>query len=470
MAYQGKFTRIPRERGTSRKARGPRLSGVIFYTLFFLCILVFYTGLYFALGTLELWLRDYEAAQPVHKSREIFETWFADPDWGKLYDLAGMEDTALEGREAFADGMAAWTNGRKPTCMETSAGLSGDKKYLVRLDGETVAAFTLEDRNREEAEKIPDWQLKAVELFPREQAPYFVEIDRGCTAYVNGVALKEEWIQRITTTRAEDYLPEGTGGKTRLTYQLSGLMARPQVRVTDQTGQDLAVSFRETTRTFTQQSAPEVLGEEERQRAIDAVKTYALYMIAEAGNRELAQYFRKDSKIYKTITASELDYVQDAASREFVDEQVTDYCRYTEDLFSVRVRLTLNLYRASGSVKENPISQSLFFEKQPSGSWLCTEMTAVDVTQIREQVRLTFREDDRVVASFFVSAQSRALTCPVLPGPQGKTFGGWATKQQEGGKTVMHRMFCPDDEGNVTLPEGTRLEPMTLYPLWEEGA
>lgn len=35
------------------------------------------------------------------------------------------------------------------------------------------------------------------------------------------------------------------------------------------------------------------------------------------------------------------------------------------------------------------------------------------------------------------------------------------------GRTSGELVFVPDEDGNVTLPEGYRLEPMTLYPLFE---
>ena len=49
--------------------RGPRLSGVIFYTIFFLCIFLFYTATYFGLLELRDWLNRYEMAQPTTKSQ-----------------------------------------------------------------------------------------------------------------------------------------------------------------------------------------------------------------------------------------------------------------------------------------------------------------------------------------------------------------------------------------------------------------
>ena len=83
------------------KKNGPRLGGVIFYTLYFLFIFLFFVAVYFGLNWLQGWLVDYEGAQPTTKSKEVFQQLFDDPDWGALYDAAGIADTEYEGKEAF---------------------------------------------------------------------------------------------------------------------------------------------------------------------------------------------------------------------------------------------------------------------------------------------------------------------------------------------------------------------------------
>ena len=69
--------------------KGPRLGGVIFYTLYFMFILVFFVATFFGLQWLQGWLADYQAAQPTTKSQEVFDQLFSHPDWGALYDAAG---------------------------------------------------------------------------------------------------------------------------------------------------------------------------------------------------------------------------------------------------------------------------------------------------------------------------------------------------------------------------------------------
>ena len=146
----------------------------------------------------------------------------------------------------------------------------------------------------------------------------------------------------------------------------------------------------------------------------------------------------------------------------------SDFCRYSDTLFSVRVSVTLNQHRKDGSVKESIIDQSLFFEKQSSDKWLCYAMTAEDVMKENQQVRLTFKNGDTVLQSDFYDTSITQLMCPVVTAPDGKHFSGWVTEERnEDGETVMNLVFQPDESGKVFLSAGNTLEPMTLFPLFE---
>lgn len=147
-----------------KRRKGPRLGGVIFYTLYFMFILVFFVATFFGLQWLQGWLTDYQAAQPTTKSQEVFEQLFSHPDWSALYDAAGIEDTPYEGKEQFVAYMENKVGDSALTFKETSAGLSGDKKYLVLLGDEKIASFTLSGQTAAITD-IPDWELGGVELF-----------------------------------------------------------------------------------------------------------------------------------------------------------------------------------------------------------------------------------------------------------------------------------------------------------------
>ena len=103
---------------------------------FLLALLAMFLLIRFAL--LRPWLTRYEAAQPKHTSQEVFADLFSPADWGKVYDLSGLEGD----REDFIRSMEELTGGRELTLVETSAGLSGDRRYIVKSGADNVAALT----------------------------------------------------------------------------------------------------------------------------------------------------------------------------------------------------------------------------------------------------------------------------------------------------------------------------------------
>lgn len=450
--------------------RGPRLSGVIFYTIFFLCIFLFYTATYFGLLELQDWLNRYEMAQPTTKSQEIFETLFSDPDWDSLYDIATVQNAAYGNKDDFIGYMENKVGETDLTYVETSTGLSNDKKYIVRVDNEKIATFTLVNHNQSASQtEIADWQLGSLEFFVQYNERYYIKKLDGHTVYVNDSPLDDSSIIRISTTNAEGYLPEGVTGIRVCTQQITGLASKPNVRIVDAAGNEMQVVYDESTHTFAEQANMNTISDTEQDLAITAVKTYALYMIKRAAEDDISEYFLRGSDAYNAITDTERGFVQDAASREFVNETVTNYYRYSENLFSVRVSVTLNQYRSSGTVKENIIEQSLFFEKQSNGKWLCYNMTAVDVSKPVEKVRLTFMNDGVVLDSNFHDSSINTLTCPTVSAPEGKVFSGWMIEEtDENGQTVMNLMFHPDENGVVSIPTGATLDSMTLYPYFED--
>lgn len=453
-------------KATPEKKRSP-VGSIIFYTIYFLCIAAFFVGMHQVTGWVQDWLYAYEAAQPTTKCEEVFQQLFADPDWADLYDMAGLEDTEYEGRDAFVAYMEAKVGDTQLTYMETSAGLSGDKKYIVKLGNEKIAVFTLEGEDGGVTD-IPEWNLGTVELYYERTHSVTVQLQEGQTACVNGVALDDTHTIQIISTAAEDYLPEGVHGRRIFTQRLTGLLTEPEITVLDADGSAVAVTLDAETGIYRTDAVTSVdtVSADQETLALKTAETYAKYMIEKASDSQLASYFDYTSDIYKTITKMSL-WMQNSSGYSFDNETVYDYCRYSDELFSIRVSLSLNVTRTNGTVKEYPVDSTFFFEKQKSG-WKCIAMTNVDVLEQVTEVRITFVNDGTVLSDEFYDAQCRQLTAPVVSAPEGQVFAGWFREDVDAnGNTTLSLVFSPDENGLISNPDGNILEPMTLYALFE---
>ena len=468
------------EAPAKKQKKGPRLGSVIFYTIYFLFILLFVLATYLGLRSVRDWLASYEAAQPTYKAQQVFDQLFTDPDWGALYVSAGAKDSAYEGKEQYVAYMEEKVGDAKLNYMETAGGLSG-KKYIVRLGDEKVASFSLVDKKNVSVSlnltdlgslgEIPDWQLDRVEVFFQRVGSYrIVKLD-GHTAYVNGVALDESFTIMEATTIAEQYLPEGLTGVSMCTQEVTGLMEKPEVIVNDENGNPVEVTYDEETRTFTARTESNTMAEDQKTVALEAAKINALWMIEEVKDRgKVAKYYDASSKPYDDIVHLGELWMQGNAGYEFKNEEVSKFAAYGSDMFSVYVSLDLDVTRKDGTSRTYDFAKTLFFKKI-SGSWKVVEWTNVDVSQPVGKVRLTFMDGNTLLTTDLVSNNLKTLVTPVISAPEGKVFVGWVRETVEADGSILQTvMFEPDPiTGEVALPEGTVLEPMVLYALFENA-
>lgn len=486
MAYRGKFDARYRNQRTSSPAaprqnapvreepravstrpakRGPTTGTVIFYTIYLLLIIGFFGGMFFVTDWLEGWLNDFEAAQPTTKSEETFQSLFGDPDWAALYDQVGIQDTAYEGKEEFVAYMEAKVGDAELTYQETSAGLSGDKKYFVKLGDETIGYFTLAGK-KEAITDIPDWQLGEVSLNYEYDKSILVQSMGDQTILVNGIPLDDSHIIQIGTTLAEKYIPENLHGPRIYTMQLTGLMCDPEVTAIDQAGNPVDISYNEETGMYVVQSSVNTPSDDQQTLALNTAKAYSLRMIDQT--HQMTKYFDTSSESYKAI-ASTATFMQTwfYKSHEFGEATFSGYYRYSDKLFSIHVDLPMYVTRTDGTVREYNVDHTFFFEKQ-AGNWKCVTMTNVDVQQQTGEVRLTFMLDGTVLSSEFFATDAKEITAPTVTAPEGKEFIGWFRESvDENGKKTMNLVFAPDEDGKITVADGYTLEPMTLIALFD---
>ena len=474
-APQSEVAEVPEKKTQKKgkkKKKGSRKGGVIFYTFYFMLILLFAGASFLGLKWLENWLTAYEAAQPTVKCQEVFDQLFADPDWGTLYEMAGVEDSLFEGKDAYVAHMQSKVGDRDLTYLETSAGLSQDKKYVVQLDGENIATFTLVGE-QEFITDIPDWTLGKVDLLLQRNNTVRIQKLDAHTVHVNGVALDDSYTIQIASTSAEDYLPIGLTGVRMCTQEVTGLMTDPVITVTDEEGNQKEVSYDEGLGCYVELTESNTISDAHRELALETVKTYCKWMIEEVNSRAtIAKYFDPSADPYKNIISMQNDrWMQDHNGYKFTNETVSGYAMYGDSIFSVRVSLSLNVTRTDGTVKEYSFDQALFFNLKDTGNWLCYEMTNEDVSMPRGEVRLTFMDGEDLLTTGFYDTDASNLIAPVLSAPEGKVFSGWVRKDVDAnGRTTLTLMFQPDAEGKVSIPEGTTLTPMVLYAYYQDAA
>lgn len=463
--YQGKYVaKEPAVAEKPKEKRRIRVGTVIFYCLYLLLFPAFFLLMSGAMDALEAWLVKYEASQPDVKCQQVYSELFDQPDWEKLYVLAGVTDTKFEGKDSFVAYMTAKIDPAKLSYNETSAGLSGDHKYVVKHDGEKIAAFTLTGGAQTETE-IPEWKLGALELFYSTGHAVEICTRTGVQVFINDVALDESYITKTTTTVAEKYLPEGLQGIRTQTFRVTDLLTAPQVSAQDANGNPVELAYDAETGIYTQ-VVPAVSYADYEQRILGTAEVYCKYMIRAVNGGQLKNYFDRNSEIHNSIYRNET-WMQSYKSYRMEPAAISEFVQYSEDFFSVRVAQSMFVTRWDDTVKEYNLDATFFFQRI-SGKWYAVDMTNVQIQQELTQVRLTYHNGGTIVESVFVAEDAEQITPPTVEVPEGKVFTGWFRKAtDEAGKTTYSLALLPDETGKVTLPEGTALESMELFAMFE---
>lgn len=474
--YQGKYMSDQAEqpqRPRRRRRRRITVGTICFYSVWAALIVAFFIGMAIAKSALRDWLVDYEASQPDNQSVMVFQQYFQKPDWAELYELAGLQNTDYEDAQAYADYMNGVVGDRETVMLETSAGLSGGKKYVIRTTlGEekfyNFATFTLVDK-KAEGELISDWQIGQVELFAWDEENgktvplqrtlgYTFLVHPDTTVTVNGVALGEDSVYRKVGTVAESYLPEGLHGYRLVELRVDGLLSQPQIVATDAQGNPAELIYDRENQIYSQEISLPTITQVEEDAVVNAAQTYCKYMISAAGAWDLRGCFDHNKPIYTTITTN-TTWMQGYSGYEFGDVQVSGFYRYSDSLYSAKVTLTLNVVRKDGTVKVYELDTHFFLELQEE-VWKVIEMTNVDVQEQTTSVRVEYVYGEQVLSVAMVDTGSRKLTPPAAPEVDGMSFRGWFV---EAGRLEMN------EDGMITLPSDFDLQPMTVYALFGEA-
>lgn len=459
------------EKETSSKKRRARTA--LFYSLFGIYVAVFLAFSIRQLTLLNGWLRQDEAPPsepqtdqapidpPEVQNDRIFAQLFEDPDWAALYDLAGIQDTPYEGRDAYAAYMGETVGGSGLTYTQVATERPNARRYIVRLGDQKIAAYTL-------SEDQAQWALDDLELFFTRDHALTVQKLPEQTVYINGVALDERHVISRTETAAQDYLPEGVNGFRLEQQRLEGLLMPPAVEIRDGGGNTVPFAADENGMLYVQLPPAGEISQEEIDIAIAAAKANAQFSIRAIGADRLAQNFDRESQIYQDLCATP-SFVQKYTHYGFDDKvtAVRDYYRYNDEMFSARVVLDMKITRTNGYVKTFHADNTYFFTKNSKGKYLVTAMTNVDVQAPQTQVRLDFILDSGTVTQF-IDPNAGELALPEIPAGEGQVLSGWATRAKDAeGNWVMTVVFRTDEGSTVVRDPNKPLVPMTLYPVFE---
>ena len=466
----------PQRRPPQRRRRKRTTTGTyLFYSIYVVMVLALFITIAIVMAALKNWIPTVlPDDQTTTLSQAVFDQYFENPDWATLYKMTYPNATEAEVTE-YVQEMNSYVNGRKLSLANASSGLSADKKFTVHVDGIGLATIILSADDPDAADAT--WYLSGitVELFPKDPVylSYNIITLPGNTVTVNGKALTEDSIIRKVYTKAEEYLPDGVDGYNLVEYRVTGLAETPTVAITDKNGNALETTYSEADKTYTQvmAEAPTISSTDaEYQAGLGAAKAWTEYMI-KGGTAGLKKYYNTSSQAYKDIVSGEV-FRQKFFSYSFHPKEITEYYRYSDTMFSAKIKLDCTVIRNPDYYNKLFTVDSTYIFEYTGGKWMVYDLLNLDIQEQIEEVRLTFKDaEGNIISDEFVNSSIKFLTVPTVEIPEGKVFDGWYVQTfDETGCENLKKMFTPDASGSVNLSGSTTaLQSMVLVPMFNDA-
>lgn len=307
----------------------------LFYKIYFSVIAVFLAVLIVGLLIFRNWLASYEAAQPEQIVDRFIETYV---ETGNLFSVRkdyNLKLSAYESEDGFKKAFKEVTKDKKLEVFTYSGSLGdNDRAYTLKADDKKIMNIFLKQ------DKEKGFNISSVELDKSLYKSVKITATSDADISVNGVKVKD-------SDRKNEELPDIKGdffkGKNLVNKQiikLDNLLSTPK-EVTAKSGKkDLEVKNEDGEYTVIQEfDEKESLGK----FAGDASKACAAYMQNDSSLYNVRKYVDTTTEFYTNIRTSLVIFVIDHNGYEIKDLNVTDYHKYSDGLYSCRVRLTNEL-------------------------------------------------------------------------------------------------------------------------------
>ena len=335
----------------------------VFYTVLVSLILLAALLIGIVLNLLWDFLYCYESFLPKYVAREAFLEYFGDRNFQKLYELDIVKTGKFEGRSEFEEYMHSLLDGKELQHYELTTGNPEEKQYRVRTSEKRIGDIYLKKTGEQGGWGQEVWELSRIELAEPVTCGVKVKVISGSTLTLNGVKVGEEFvIERGIETPSCEHMPEGVTGMTYDVYEVTGLLATPEVACTDKTGMPADTYFDKQNGLYVENVTYDAaFAEAYSQLAIHSLQTYQRYLTNDANRTELREYLDKNSDFYKALMRTDTQWYAPHIAHEYSDEAVAEFYRYSDEVFSCRYVGTQIITRTKKDIRYFDIDCTLYF-------------------------------------------------------------------------------------------------------------
>ena len=338
----------------------------VFWCIYAVLVAASLVVIHIELGQVEVFLAKYEASQPKHTAKAVFDENFADFD--ALSYLEKFDDAlfGLETRENVAAYLTEKTKGEEFSYYSISTKEDGTYKYSVKAGNVKIAGFTLYTDEIAPG-GFATYTADDFEVYFATNEDITVTVPKGAVVSLNGIQIDETYIiENDIPDSHNQYLPEGVTGKYYTKYKASGFVTVPEVKVVCENSELTIVESEEGYETVSVYN--DELKAEYSDYVLSALQNYATYIQGRYSNGGVTldmvtKFFDPQSHVYATVKKVSNKYVNSYDSYEFRDEMADEFIQYDENTFSCRVSFDQVLHRSGAEDYVDHIDYTLYLRK-----------------------------------------------------------------------------------------------------------
>ena len=335
----------------------------IFYKIYFAVIALFLVLLTVGIFWLNGWLKSYEAAQADNIIADFVENRLKTGDVSYIRKNCNITVSEYEKEENVDNLFKSFSaNKEKLSTVVYAFKPEGcDLAYTVKIGEQRVLNVYLKKQSGSNS-FLPKYAIMGVEFDKSCYKTVTVSVPQNVEVTINGKKLDQKYrkYEEISSFVA-NYL-KNENAIIQQTAVIDNLLDDNVTVAATMNGKAVEVS--QNGNVFSVQSAIEDdIKAKIQSVATEGSKKYASYMQTDATLQEVAAYFDTSCDFYKNIRSSYTDHILEHTLEGFADLDNSEIYKYSENIYSCRVKFTMVLKR-NGMTYKDPYNKYVFVRKE----------------------------------------------------------------------------------------------------------
>ncbi len=308
-----------------------------FYKIYFTVIGVFLALLILGAVFFNIVLADYEKSNAGSTAENFFK------DKISAFNIGNEYDNGFENAQTVDSIFSEKYQGKEFNMHAGKSGTDGSQIYVVKQGDDKVLSFKVSPTDETTTFGFTKYKIEDLVLeFSKE---FVIKAPENCEVLVNGKTLGSEYLTGNTEILPIK-LPDGLTPQKYVFYKVSGLTSIPEITAKNEDGNPLDVTKIDSENKCTVGfSSDKSLETEHKEYVLEVMKGYAAYIQNDATFANINKYFEKGTETYNFIKSQEPLFVWAHDGFGFENEWAGEFTKYSDTVFTCRVRATQVLYK-----------------------------------------------------------------------------------------------------------------------------